>query len=429
MRARLAMWLVVCAFLVASPACARRNCVPAQIAANRNLIDLSAPPDAHAPVAKGVTREVEAEFRRRSAGQHPPGARPYNFLALSGGGLYGSFGIGVLNGWTETGTRPQFDVVTGISTGALMSTFAYLGPEYDGALRENMLGVERADILRARSVLRIPFADAVFTSRPLARRIEEVCTPQLLCEVAKAHAGGRRLYVGTTNIDTRRLVIWDMGAIAARGTPEAADLYRKVILASSSIPGAFPPVRIPVEIDGKWYDELHVDGGASDEVIFRAFMVADLNRMAGVPGAQAPAGSSLYVISNGKLYADPQCLRPKLGNMVSAAFRSIVYGKARDELYRIYLNCLETGVEFRVTAVPQEFQVRTSGSLTLSREDQHRLFEVGRQLGRSGGVGEGWRDVPPGTDPAEQILPRTGTKFATPGGISEVVMPGPAPQP
>ena len=393
-----------------------RNCVPEPLSNPRNLVDLCAPPDGHAPVGPGMIREVAEEFRRRGAAAHPPGGRPYQFLALSGGGLYGSFGVGVLCGWTESGARPQFDVVTGISTGALMATFAFLGPEYDDVLRENMIGVTRGDIARGRSVFRLPFADALFTSRPLARRIERVLTPEVLRAVAAAHASGRRLYVGTTNIDTRRLVIWDMGAIAARGTPESDALYRQIVLASSSIPGAFPPVRIPVEIDGKHYEELHVDGGVSDEVIFRAFMVADLNRMIGRPGAWAPPGSALYVISNGKLYADPMCVSPvRVFRLATASFRSVIYGKTRDELYRIYLNCLETGVDFRLTAIPQEFRVSASGGLQIPRADQERLFETGRQIGQAPGFGPGWRDLPPGTDPSEQALPRTGTRFATVG--------------
>jgi hypothetical protein len=282
-----------------------------------------------------------------------------------------------------------------------------------------MIGVTRGDIARGRSVLRLPFADALFTSRPLARRIEQVLTPEVLRAVAEAHAAGRRLYIGTTNIDTRRLVIWDMGAIANCGTPESAALYRQIVLASSSIPGAFPPVRIPVEIDGQRYEELHVDGGVSDEVIFRGFMVADLNRMNGRPGAWAPPGSVLYVISNGKLYADPMCVNPvRTFRLLMASFRSIIYGKGRDELYRIYLNCLETGVEFRLTAIPQEFRASAAGSLQIPQGDQERLFETGRQIGQLTGYGPGWRDLPPGTDPAEQALPRTGTRFAT-GGNAE----------
>jgi hypothetical protein len=206
-----------------------------------------------------------------------------------------------------------------------------------------------------------------------------------------------------------------MGAIASRGTPEAARLYRDVVLASSSVPGAFPPVRIKVEIDGREYEELHVDGGASDTVIFRPFMVADLNRSRGVPGHRAPPGSAVYVVNNGKLYAHPGCVRPLVFPQVSAAFRSVLYGKSRDEMHRIYLICLESGIDFRVTAVPQDLPL-SPASLQVPVDDQLRLHAAGRAIGgQAPVVGPGWRDVPPGFSPAEQVLPRAGTKFATTG--------------
>jgi hypothetical protein len=342
-----------------------------------------------------------------------PPARPYHFLALSGGGMYGAFGIGLLDGWTETGSRPEFDAVTGISTGALIATFAFLGPQYDDDLYEAMVGIRRKDLLRRRPVAIALVGDALFHNGPIRRRIEKYITPEIVAQVAAAHAGGRRLYVGTTNLDTRRLVIWDMGAIAARGTPESIDLFRTILLASASVPVGFPPVCIPVEIDGKRYDELHVDGGVSDEVIFRPFMVADLNRANGIDGAVAPAGSVLYVVNNGKLYADPSCVRPLILPLLNASFRSIIYGKTRDEMYRIYLNCMETGVAFRAAAVPQSLMLGESRGLGLSDEDQQNLFRAGLEQGRRPGFGEGWRDLPPGAEPGEQAMPRAGTRFVT----------------
>jgi hypothetical protein len=402
----------------------RRACVPEQIALSRDLVDLNLPADAHAPVGPGMIREVTAEFRRRGAAAHPEPGRPYHFLALSGGGLYGAFGVGVLVGWTEAGTRPTFDVVTGISSGSLIATFAFLGAEYDSVLLQYADGVERKDFLRIRPVLAVPFRDAIFSAAPLARKIEATLTPEVLCAVARAHAAGRRLYVGTTNVDTRRLTIWDMGAIAARGTPDAFELYRSVVLASCSVPGGFPPVRIPVEIDGRWYDELHVDGGANDGVIFRSFMVSDLNRSAGRPGAWAPTGSTLYVINNGKIYADTKCARPWIGDMLDAAARSLLYGKSRDEFYRIYLNCLETGVDFRLASIPQDLSIGGgSGALNVPREEQRRIVSAGYQLGRVAPAGEGWRDLPAGTDPTEQVLPRAGTRFVTGRGLSKEAVP------
>lgn len=414
MRARLGLVAVPVLVLLAVPACMPRNCVPTELSTSRNLVDLSARPDDHVPAPPGLIPAVEEAARARTAAVQPAGARPYNFLALSGGGMYGAFGAGIGTGWTDAGARPQFDIVTGISVGSLIAVFLFLGPQYDELLHDEVVGVSRSDLLRLRLIATVPFAGALFNTGPIERRIERAYTPKVLAEVAAAHAAGRRLYVGTTNLDTRRLVIWDMGAIASQCTPESADLFRKILLASSSIPGAFPPVRLPVEVNGQKYEELHVDGGVSDEVFFRAFMVADLNRLNGLPGGVAPPGSTLYLVNNGKMYADPSCVSPRVGPLLGATYRSVIYGKTRDELYRIYLNCLATGVGFRHTAIPQEYDMGGGGALGLSDEDQQRLFDLGRGIGRFAGEGGPWRTLPPGTDTSEQVLPRSGTRFATP---------------
>jgi hypothetical protein len=402
--------LLLLATALFAPGCLRRNCVPPDLA-DRKYVDAACGAEAHAPVVSRL-REVEAEFRRQTAAAAPPG-RPYHFLALSGGGMYGAFGVGVIHGWTQSGARPQFDVVTGISTGGLMATFVFLGPQYDAALYEAMVGVDRRDLLGLSFFPSSPIGDAFFHNRPIKRRINRYITPEVVAEVAAAHAAGRRLYIATTNLDARKLVIWDMGAIASRGTPEAVELYRTVMLASASVPGAFPPVTIPVEVDGRCYEELHVDGGASDEVIFRSFMVADLNRAAGVPGSVATPGSVLFVVNNGKLYAEPACVRPHVLPIINATARSILYGKGRDELYRIYINCLETGVAFRTTAVPQDLRIEARGALAIADESQQDLFRAGVEAGRSPGAGEHWRDLPAGANPSEQALPRSGTRFVT----------------
>ncbi|HEY2787790.1 MAG TPA: patatin-like phospholipase family protein [Fimbriiglobus sp.] len=338
--------------------------------------------------------------------------RPYRLLALSGGGLNGAFGIGVLNGWSESGTRPPFDVVTGTSAGAMIATFEFLGPQYDDLLRREGVGLVTSDILHRRSVFVLPFADAVFSSHPIEHRLERLITPELLREVATAHAAGRRLYVGTTNLDTRRFVIWDMGAIASRGTPAAVDLYRRIILASASIPGAFPPVRIPVEIDGNTYEELHADGGLSEGVFFRPFMVEELNRLNGRSGPTAVPGSTLYVISHWKMYSNPSCVRPFLPSLLSTATWANLHSKVRGDLARVYLECLRAGVEYRATAIPEDLPVRNE-LLRLNRNEQEELFEAGRTIGAGGPTGPEWRDHPPGYDIGDQSRPRTGTVFVT----------------
>ena len=405
--------LAAIALAFAIPACLR-HCVPEHLAGQRALVDLCAEPGGHQTAGFEEATAVAAEFRRRAGAMHPPGTPPYHFLALSSGGLNGAFGVGVLKGWSESGTRPPFDVITGISAGAMMSTFAFIGPQHDDLLAELIVGVKRQDFLRRRSLLGVIPGASLYTSRRLAQKIEKVITPAILCEVAAAHRAGRRLYVATTNLDTGSLKIWDMGAIASRNTPASATLYRQIILASSSVPLAFPPVKITIDIDGVPYEELHADGGACDEVIFRSYMVGDLNRARGIPGAMAPLGSTLHILNNGKLYSQPGCVKGFF-QIVGAATKSILYHKSRDELHRIYLTCLLTGVKFHSTEVPRDLDV-SSNSLSLSEDEQRLLFETGRRFGPRAMIGgEGWRDTPPGSDPALEELPRAGTHFASGG--------------
>ena len=310
-------------------------------------------------VASGFTREVEDEYRRRIADRRPPGMRPYHFLALSGGGMYGAFGVGVLSGWTDTGNAP---VSSTSSPGSAPEASSPLMPSSvritTTDLKVNLLGVQRRDILGTRGAVHLPFADAVYTSRPLERRIDEEITTRVLAEVAAAHAAGRRLYIGTTNIDTHRLVIWDMGAIASRGTRESArtlppDRPRFVF---HSRRFSARPHR---SRDG-WQEVLrnargrrrerrgdlpNVHGGGSEP------RRRDARRIRTAP-VRTPRHRQRQALRGSEMHSTPNHEHGR-----SQSFRSIIYGKTRDELYRIYLNCLETGVDFHLTAVPQNFKL------------------------------------------------------------------------
>src|SRR5690242_20140892 len=191
---------------------------------------------------------------------------PANFLAISGGGENGAYGAGLLVGWTQTGTRPSFKAVTGISTGALTAPFAFLGPAYDDKLRAVYAETSAADVLRQRSYLAAVLQDGAADTAPLRRTIAKYFDQQMLDAIAAEHAKGRILLIGTTDLDARRPVIWNVTKIAASGRPGALALVQNILIASAAIPGAFPPVLIGAEVDGKPYQEMHVDGGASAQV-------------------------------------------------------------------------------------------------------------------------------------------------------------------
>jgi hypothetical protein len=213
------------------------------------------------------TETTDSDFLKenaiaRSAALSKASDRTVDILALSGGGAGGAYGAGVLTGLTLAGSRPRFEVVTGVSTGALIAPFAFLGPEWDEKLREAYGGGATGNLLQSRGVAAL-WDVGVFDGKPLRELVERFVTDELVAAVAKESASGRLLIVATTNLDREETVIWDMGAIAMQGGPAARDLFRNVLVASASVPGVFPPVMIQVEKDGQIYQEMHVDGGAS----------------------------------------------------------------------------------------------------------------------------------------------------------------------
>jgi predicted acylesterase/phospholipase RssA len=333
--------------------------------------------------------------------------QPFNILVLSGGGAYGAFSAGVLAGWTESGTRPSFDVVTGVSTGALVATLAFLGPEFDPFLKRFYTTVTDKDVYARKSDIAALFSDSFRESKPLAKLIEAVVDPKLLKAIAAEHAKGRRLYVGTTHLDARRLVVWDMGEIATRGTPLDLALFRQVLLASASIPGFFPPVPIHVEVDGKPSEELHVDGGVTASVFFRPPHVSR-ERLRQL-GDRPLEGSNVYIVVAGKLYADPGCVERRLLPIAADSISALLYSKGRGDLFQLYALALATGMNYRMTAIPSDLDVPRDAT-SFDPAVMSWLYEAGRQQAKAGNE---WRATPPGTQPGEEVPVRGGVRLTT----------------
>ena len=224
--------------------------------------------------SKSFEQSAIESFEQEKAANHGKLEPVVHVLALSGGGAEGAFGAGILCGWTQSGTRPRFKLVTGISTGALMAPFAFLGPSYDARLKEAYTTISDRDIFQAHSPVAILLwlvnlreLPSLADSRPLAQLVAKIVDAQVLQEIAQEHLKGRRLLMGTTQLDAQRLVIWNMGAIAASGHPQALELFRKIMVASASIPAMFPPQYFAVEAGGEEFQEMHVDGGARVQVM------------------------------------------------------------------------------------------------------------------------------------------------------------------
>ena len=336
-----------------------------------------------------------------------PAARQRNVLCLSGGGTFGAFSAGVLSGWTTRGTRPQFDVVTGISTGALIAPLAFLGSEYDGQLEDFYTTIKQNDVFKLRRTIStlLFFSDSFADNAPLSKKIDSVIDMQLLGKIAGEHRKGRRLYIGTTEIESRRAVVWDMGEIAARGKKADLELFRKVILASAAIPGLFPPVRIPVTVDGKQLEERHVDGSVSNAVFFRAPFRTEEERVA--EGEHWLNGTNVYLIVAGKIYADTD--RVKLFSILIAAdsITGLLYAQARGDLLRVYVNCIITGMNYHVAALPSAVEAPTSAT-DFKPEPMKKLFAEGRKLALGN---DPWRLSPPGVEPGEGYFIRDNTNL------------------
>lgn len=292
-----------------------------------------------------------------------------DILALSGGGAGGAFGAGVLVGLTNASQRPKFEVVTGVSTGALIAPFAFLGPDWDGKLTEAYRGEATDGLLQSRG-LGVLFDPSVFQGEPLRKLVNRFVTDELIGAVAKEAATGRLLLVATTNLDREETTIWNMGAIAQQGDDKARELFRNVMIASSSVPGVFPPVMIDVEKDGRIYQEMHVDGGASTPF----FIAPDVAMMFG----EAPAalrGANIYVIVNGQSSSAPRTTLNNTVDVAARSFSAVLNHMTRTALAQTDAFAQRGGMNFRFTTIPADVQF--GGSLAFDQANMRETFDYG----------------------------------------------------
>jgi Patatin-like phospholipase len=337
-----------------------------------------------------TARQREQDFLARSGqtGELPPVA----LLALSGGGDKGAFGSGLLNGWTAAGNRPTFKAVTGISTGALIAPFAFLGAEYDHVLKEVFTTIGPKDVLSRRSVIAAIENDGMADNQPLWGLISKHVDQALLAAIAEQHANGRILLIGTTNLDARQPVIWNMGNIAASGAPGALDLFRSILLASAAIPGAFPPTMVRVEVDGRPYDEMHVDGGASAQVFLYPPSMPAVARSLGV---EMTRKGSAYIIRNSWLQSTYDPADRRTIDIAARAVSSLIQTQGFGDLYRIYLTAQRDGFDFNLAVIGPEFTARPAEQFETAF--MNTLYDYGYKLGKDGYP---WQKVPPGWESA-----------------------------
>lgn len=333
------------------------------------------------------------QYQEWHRNQGLPLPREIDILALSGGGPDGAFGAGVLCGWTDTGTRPEFRVVTGVSTGALSAPFVFLGSDYDAELRELYTTLKTKDILFLKGIYRIIFGDSVTDNTPLQRILEQRVNADMLKAIAREHQRGRRLFIATTNLDAQRNVVWDMGAIAASGHPKALELFHKVLLASSAIPVAFPPQYIPVQRDGVFYDEMHVDGGViSQFIVYDGYL--NPRRMAeelGQIDAYEAVDKRVHILVNNKIGPVGEPVKPRLAPIASRAISTLIKSQAKGALAYAYLLAKRDDMHMRFLAIPEEFEAQAAEPF--DPVAMKKTFELGYEIGKAQ---TGWQQLPPG---------------------------------
>ncbi len=357
-----------------------------------------------------VDRQTHEAFAAAAAKEGPkPVGKVLNALVLSGGGQYSAYAAGLLTGMTAAGTRPEFDVICGISSGSLLASIAFLGPKYDPLMTRVFTELTTKDLFQYRPVAYVLKYQSLASAEPMRQLIDRDVSAEFIADMRAAHRAGRRLFVGTTNENTRRLVVWDLGAVACSGRPDADGLVRKVLLASAAIPGLLPAVDFDVAVDGVHYRETHVDGGAAAESFLRLPPAAPKPDPAD-PSRKWLAGSKLYVVAGGKLYVDPHAGRPTFQDRTIGTVSSTLHALHRADLWRMYAFCAASGMAFHQTFIPQDMAIPAQ-STTFDPVAMKAMYAAGHA---AGAAGIAWRTTPPGADPGEEEFPRTGFEFTTP---------------
>ena len=333
-------------------------------------------------------------FEQEKAANHGKLEPVVYVLALSGGGAEGAFGAGILCGWTQAGTRPRFKLVTGISTGALMAPFVFLGPSYDARLKQAYTTISDKDIFTAHgpvsillSLANLKELPSLADSRPLAQLVATIVDAQVLQEIAQEHLKGRRLLMGTVQLDAQRLVIWNMGAIAASGHPQALELFRKIMVASASIPAIFPPQYFTVEAGGEEFQEMHVDGGARVQVMLyeAAISLITFDR-------QRPR--QLFIIRNEQVHPEWKKIKPQLKYIAIRAIDTMLKSQGVGDLFRLYTYAQRDNYGYNLAYIPADFTARPTSTFDTAYMNQ--LFQLGYNLASCGFP---WKKYPPGFEP------------------------------
>jgi len=299
------------------------------------------------------------------------------YLALSGGGADGAYGVGVLNGWTAARTRPTFSVVSGVSTGGLIAPFAFLGSQYDDTLKDVYTSGIAETLLNDPSIMRVLFGSGLFGNTRLRELVARYVGPEIMAQVARENAKGRRLLIVTTDLDTQRTAIWDMGKIASIGTPEALKLFRDVMAASASIPLVFPPIMIDAEGQGRKFQEMHVDGGVTAPVL--TLPDALLFQGSRLPGS---ARMDIYILVNKKIERNFELVSNSTIDVASRSLSAITQSQTRSIIFSTYDFAKRNRLGFHLSYIARDYPAPPSEGFDTGY--MRALYQYGYEKAASG---------------------------------------------
>jgi len=391
-----------CVLAMLGAACARieRQPVPAPLVAHAMVPGLANARFWGDEVPKDVVAFVQTHMpgvaRMASRSALEMGRPLVEYLALSGGAEDGAFGAGLLVGWSKRGDRPQFEVVTGVSAGALIAPYAFLGPSYDSQLAELWTTFDSGMVATPQVLAGLLGAEAIADTAPLRELIAKHVDRRMLRQIAQEYRGGRLLMIGTTNLDAQRQVIWNMGEIAAAAgrDPDAAQLFRDVLLASASIPGIFPPVHVKVRVGDRVFEEMHVDGGPTRQVFLAPAQFSLRTFDSFYP---QPPIRRVYVVRNGKLTPAYEAVQANTLAISARSLFTVTKNQGIGDINRIYAMTQRDGAEFRLASIPASFTAESKQSF--DPVYMKALFDVGFRIGLEG---KAWVRTAPEAVPVAQ---------------------------
>ncbi len=325
----------------------------------------------------------------KAHGSYPP----VNYLAISGGAYDGAFGAGLLCGWSDAGTRPDFSLVTGVSTGALIAPFVYIGKKYDPLLHTVYTNTKSDNIFITSIWMLLDGLTgglALIDSTPLEHSINTSITPEIVKEMAEQNRKGKKLYIATTNMEAQRGVIWDIGEIAASGNPKSLTLIHQIMLASASVPGIFQPVFIDVHAGNTHYTEIHADGGVTSQVFAYPLKI---NRAVIEAIMQNGFERHLYIIRNSKVSPEYHTMDPWVLSLSQRSLETLIKYQGLGDLYRLYVATKRDGVHYHLATIPSDFKAESKE--LFDPNYMRQLFQVGYAMGKSG---SSWQASPPGVE-------------------------------